>query len=205
MPPRPKVTREELANAAFRLVREKGEHALTAKTLAKEAGCSTQPIFWYFSGMAEVADEVKTRAKETFAKRLREKREGVNPFKTVGLNYIAFAREETNLFKMLYMSGTAIPDLLSDENTPFAVDVIVKEKGISSDDARHVFRELWLFSHGIATMEATGTARFSDEEVEEMLTDVYLGVLSAVQGKKTIKKQILIYAAQSKKVSRRHK
>lgn len=184
MPPKPRVTREELANAAFGLVRKEGEHALTAKTLARAAGCSTQPIFWYFSGMGEVVNEVRARAKETFAKRLREKREGVNPFKTVGLNYIAFAREETNLFKMLYMSGTAEPDLLADENTPFAVDVIVREKGISQADARRVFRELWLFSHGIATMEATGTARFSDEEVEEMLSDVYLGVLSAIQGKK---------------------
>lgn len=182
MPPKPKVTREEIAQAAFSLVREKGIDALTAKTLAAAAGCSTQPIFWYYSGMGEIVEEVFARAKALFAERLRAVRQGVNPFKTVGLNYIGFAKEETNLFRLLYMSGRAEPaKLLDDENTPFAVHVIVKEKGLSEEEARRVFRELWLFSHGIATMTATGNASFSDEETEAMLTDVYTGVLGVIK------------------------
>ncbi len=182
MPPRPRVTKEQITDAAFRLVRERGEDALTAKALAAEAGCSTQPIFWYFSGMAEVAAAVTARARALFSERLRQKRQGVNPFKTVGLNYIAFAKEETNLFKLLYMSKGRVPDsLLDDENTPFAVDVIVNEKGISEEQAKRVFRELWLFSHGIATMAATGTASFEEEDIDEMLTDVYQGVLKEIR------------------------
>lgn len=187
MPPKPKVSGEDILNAAFSLVRRRGEEALTAKTLAAAAGCSTQPIFWYFSGMAEVETNVYARARELFSERLRRKRDGVNPFKTVGLNYIAFAKEETNLFKLLYMSGKGQPiKLLDDENAPFAIDVIVREKGISEADARRVFRELWLFSHGIATMIATGTADFSDEEIESMLTDVYIGVLDRLRAEKEI-------------------
>ena len=178
MPPRPKVTAKNIEDAAFRLVRTRGYGALTAKSLAAEAGCSTQPVFWYFSGMAEVSEKVLERAKAFFAEKLRDERQGVNPFKTVGLNYIAFARDETPLFRLLYMSGKTDPsDLLDDENTPFAVDVIVKEKGVSDDDARRVFRELWLFSHGIATMIATGTTKFSEDEISAMLSDVYVGVL----------------------------
>lgn len=184
MAPKPRVNREDIAAAAFRLVRAGGIHNLTAKTLAREAGCSTQPIFWYFSGMAEVEDEVMTRAKALFAERLRRKREGVNPFKTVGLNYIEFAKEETNVFKLLYMSGNTGSGLLSDENVPFAVDVIVKEKGLTEEDALRVFRELWLFSHGIATMIATGKSDFSDGDIESMLTDVYTGVLMKIRAEK---------------------
>lgn len=185
MPPKPKVTAQDIEDAAFRLVRTRGYGALTAKNLASEAGCSTQPIFWYFSGMAEVSEKVLERAKALFAEKLREEMPGVNPFKAVGLNYIAFAREETPLFRLLYMSGKTDPsDLLDDENTPFAVEVIVKEKGVSYDDARRVFRELWLFSHGIATMTATGTARFSEEEISGMLTDVYIGVLAKIVNEK---------------------
>lgn len=187
MAPRPKVTKEEILNAAFNIVREQGESALTAKTLAARAGCSTQPIFWCFSGMGEVMQMVTEKAKVLFSDVLRQKKEGVNPFKNLGLNYIKFAKEETNLFKMLYMSGKAEPEkLLDDENTPFAIDVIVKEKGLSEEDARRVFRELWLFSHGIATMTATGTARFSEEETEIMLTDVYTGVLMKIKSEKTV-------------------
>jgi len=185
MAPRPKVSREDISDAAFRLVRREGIDRLTAKALAAEAGCSTQPVFWYFSGMAEVEEEVTVRAKALFAERLRRTREGVNPFKAVGLNYIGFAKEETNLFKLLYMSGrTGSPGLPEDENVPFAVDVIVREKGISEKDALRVFRELWLFSHGIATMVATETASFNDDDVESMLTDVYSGVLMKIRSEK---------------------
>lgn len=184
MPPKPKVTKEEIISAAFSIVRERGEDALTAKTLAAAAGCSTQPIFWHFSGMAEVEEQVRQRAKAYFAERLRQRRNGVNPFKTVGLNYISFAKEETNLFRLLYMSSRSTPlKLLDDENTPFAVEVIVKEKGISEDDARRVFRELWLFSHGIATMIATNTAHFTQDEINVMLTDVYTGIIDKIINK----------------------
>ena len=43
MPPRPKVTREQIVNGALALVRRGGEAALTAKALAAELACSTQP------------------------------------------------------------------------------------------------------------------------------------------------------------------
>ncbi len=184
MAPRAKVRREDIADAAFRLVRREGIAKLTAKALAAEAGCSTQPVFWYFSGMEEVVKEVTARAKAMFAESLRKKRDGVNPFKTVGLNYIYFAKEESEIFKMLYMSGNAGDGLMNDENVPFAVDVIVKEQGLSKENALRVFRELWLFSHGIATMIATGKSDFSDDDTELMLTDVYTGVLMKIRSEK---------------------
>lgn len=184
MAPKAKVRREDISDAAFRLVRREGIGKLTAKALAAEAGCSTQPVFWYFSGMDEVEKDVTARAKALFAESLRKKRDGVNPFKTVGLNYIYFAKEETEIFKMLYMSGNAGDGLLSDENVPFAVDVIVKEQGLSEEDALRVFRELWLFSHGIATMIATGKSDFPDGDIERMLTDVYVGVLMKIASEK---------------------
>ena len=48
MAPRYKYTREEMVEAAVRVVREKGIDALTAKALAGELGVSTQPVFTCF-------------------------------------------------------------------------------------------------------------------------------------------------------------
>ena len=58
MPPRPKVTREQIVNGALALVRRGGEAALTAKALAAELSCSTRPIFWHFSTMEELRGAV---------------------------------------------------------------------------------------------------------------------------------------------------
>ena len=46
MPPRAKVTREQIVDGALSVVRKRGAGALTAKALSEELSCSTQPVFW---------------------------------------------------------------------------------------------------------------------------------------------------------------
>ena len=53
MAPRNKYTREEMVEAAVRVVREKGIDSLTAKALASELGVSTQPVFTCFHTIEE--------------------------------------------------------------------------------------------------------------------------------------------------------
>ena len=45
MPPKPKITKQQILEKALAIVREKGLAALTAKALAETLGCSTQPVF----------------------------------------------------------------------------------------------------------------------------------------------------------------
>ncbi|MGN0667333.1 MAG: TetR/AcrR family transcriptional regulator [Huintestinicola sp.] len=47
MAPRNNFTRDEMIEAAVRVVREKGIDALTAKALAGELGVSSQPVLYY--------------------------------------------------------------------------------------------------------------------------------------------------------------
>ena len=51
MAPKNKFTKEEMVEAALRVVRAKGIGGLTAKTLADELGTSTQPVFTAFKSM----------------------------------------------------------------------------------------------------------------------------------------------------------
>ena len=44
MPPKARITRDMILDAAFDLVRAEGHEALNVRTLAKRLGCSTQPI-----------------------------------------------------------------------------------------------------------------------------------------------------------------
>ena len=53
MAPRNKFTREEMIEAALRVVQKKGSSALTARAIADELGVSTQPIFTCFNTMEE--------------------------------------------------------------------------------------------------------------------------------------------------------
>lgn len=186
MPPKIRISKEEIGRQAFELVRRQGIDALTAKSLARALNCSTQPIFWWFGTMQEVTDCVIRQAKNLFAEYVRRSDADPHAFKAIGLNYIAFAKDEKELFKLLFMRRRAdaadAPDIVnSEENSPFILEAVRAESGLSEDDAKRVFRELWLFSHGIATMIATATADFGDRAIRQMLSDVYRGVLLHIE------------------------
>ncbi len=53
--PRPqRYDRETILEAAFALVRRSGMEALCARAVARELGCSTQPIFRTFASMDDL-------------------------------------------------------------------------------------------------------------------------------------------------------
>ena len=54
MPPKVRITKEEIIGTCLALVRENGADALNARSIAAALGCSTQPIFSNFSSMEEL-------------------------------------------------------------------------------------------------------------------------------------------------------
>ena len=52
MPPKVKVTKEEIIAAALEILRQKGMEAVNARAVAAALGCSTQPIFSNYSSMS---------------------------------------------------------------------------------------------------------------------------------------------------------
>ncbi len=178
MPPKTRISRERIADGAFALVRRDGIDALSAKNLAKELSCSTQPLFWWYANMEEIKSVVLARANSMFEECLKSGDDGANPYKAIGINYIRFAKLEKKLFTALFMSDSGDRDVLSlIEKMPFILDALNKQTSLDKECALKIMREMWLFAHGIATMTATDTAEFSDEEVNAMLTAVFQGVL----------------------------
>lgn len=181
MPPKARIGKERISDAAFELTREFGADAVTAKAVAARAGCSTQPVFWYYENMDALKREMFDRGLDLFGKRLRTPRPDCkSPYLGVGMNYIKFASDEKELFKMLFMSDFGGTDRVRDElEKDYILSVIEHSDGVTGEAAERIYRGMWLFSHGIAAMTVTGTARFSDEETRKMLSKVYRGLLKS--------------------------
>ena len=114
MPPKVKITKEDIINAAVSLVRENGADALNARTVASVLGCSTQPVFSNFATMDELRLAVVEKADEICNEYIKKEIEiGDFPaYKASGMAYIRFAKEEKELFRLLYMrdrTGEKIP------------------------------------------------------------------------------------------------
>ena len=97
------ITITDILNTAFALTREEGIAGVTARNVAKKAGCSTQPIFRVYHSMEELWRAVYEKAVSFFEDYYEfYPKMGDTPFLNFGMAYISFAREEKNLFKLLF-------------------------------------------------------------------------------------------------------
>lgn len=90
---------------------------------------------------------------------------------------LAFARQEKELFKLLFMRDRTEEDSeTEDESIDGIIALISRNTGLSNEDARLFHLEMWIFVHGIATMIVTGYLDWEEEYVSRTLTDVYEGL-----------------------------
>lgn len=178
MPPKSMFTKDEIIDAALCVIRENGVSALTARALAAKLGCSVKPIFGLFKNMDEVQQEVIKAADCLYQKKMvqeiSEKR--YPPYKAVGISYIRFAKDEKNLFKLLYMRDRSNEEKAEGEETQKLIELIQKTTGLDKKTAYLFHLETWIYIHGIATMIATDYLDWDMEFVSNSITDCYIGL-----------------------------
>jgi len=182
MPPKVKVTREEIVLAAVDIVRQSGEGALNARSIAARIGCSTQPVFSNFATMDDLRGALLERARALYDENTKRtiSLDKYPPYKASGMAYIDFARREKELFKLLFMrerssSSEPEPDRL-EELYSGAVDTVSRTVGMDKTRSSDFHFEMWAFVHGIASMLATGYLELDEETISAMLTDVFTGL-----------------------------
>ena len=185
MPKKAKYTKDDIGEAAFLLIREYGEDALSARALAAKLGVSTAPIFTAFDSIEDVRAAAAERAKALYKEYLDEGLKDELPFKGAGLKYIEFAKREPNLFKFLFMGsyGEGITHYMpgADENEERIREKIEDQHEIDTENAKWLYNHMSVYVHGIASMFAMGRVIFSDEDVSKMLSEVFISLKRGVK------------------------
>ena len=178
MPPKVKITKEDILNAALDLLRQGGETALCARSLAAALGSSTQPIFSNFATMEDLQTAVLEAAHKHYLGFLsREAESGQYPkYKAFGMAYIRFGKEEKELFKFLFMRDRHGQDLSPTADFDASVEILMSTHKVSRETARLMHLEMWAFVHGIATMLATSFLELNPTLIGDMMSDVYQGI-----------------------------
>ncbi|MBQ8134738.1 MAG: TetR/AcrR family transcriptional regulator [Clostridia bacterium] len=184
MPPKAKFTKEEIINAGLAILRERDISSVTAREIGKYLGSSARPIFTVFDNMGEVIDGIEDKAREIYSEYVCLGLQNDIAFKGVGQAYISFAINEPKLFQLLFMreqsSDIALSEILPeiDDNYLAILKSITDQYPVSTDDAVILYRHLWIYSHGIATLCATSMCHFTGEEISIMLTEVFKALLT---------------------------
>ncbi len=178
MPPKVKITKSDIIKTALELVRANGESAINARSIAAALNCSTQPIFSNFATMEQLQGEVIATAYELYLSFLQNDAEsGKYPqYKAFGMAYIRFAKEEKQLFKLLFMRDRDGAEFVASPDFEASVEIIMHANNVSKEKAERIHFEMWACVHGIATMLATSYLSLDWELISNMLTDVYQGI-----------------------------
>lgn len=173
MPPKSKIQKEMIIQAAFRLIHEDGMYALNARALAKKLNCSTQPIYSHYQNMDSLKMDVKSKIDAYYHDFMMTFIDQDHHLFTESLGYIEFARQEPQLFEALFLSHltgkrTINEVLLSSWNQQTLEDT-QKEFNIDLKHAQDLYRDVRFYSHGIATQLFSKTIELTLQEVKELL------------------------------------
>ena len=90
------ITMQLILDTAFAMTRQEGFANVTARKVAAQAGCSTQPIFRVYKNMDELWDAVYDRAAAFFQDYYGlYPRMGKAPFVNLGMAYIALPERKS--------------------------------------------------------------------------------------------------------------
>ncbi|WP_185903721.1 TetR/AcrR family transcriptional regulator [Hathewaya massiliensis] len=174
MPPKVKINRDMVVYAGFELIREQGIDYLNARSLADRLNCSVKPLFRLYENMDACKADIMTEI-VNFYNEFMEKR--INPedqLLTISLAYIEMAQTERNLFQAMFVSNAnaawSIKDVLQAEWNQGVIKQTMIRYNISRICAKNIFRDTWLYTHGVATQIYGNAIVLSTEEVKELIT-----------------------------------
>ncbi|HKM22219.1 MAG TPA: TetR/AcrR family transcriptional regulator [Lachnospiraceae bacterium] len=191
MPPKVRVTKEMILDKAFAMTRENGFESVTARGLAEELACSTQPIFRVYENMESLRVDLYARSLEFFAKNMcdviskstqeikkTDKRDPV--FLGMGMTYLELAKRETYLFRLL-CAGVETDEVrvgsiydFAETQTEYTLFEDLPGMGkVPQEKKRELFLMEWIFTHGLAAMTANNGVELSETEQRELLVKAY--------------------------------
>lgn len=178
MPPMIRFTQDAVLSAAFELVRRNGLSGLNARAVAQELGSSTQPIFRLFSGMDELRGGVIAMAQERMQEFMSQALKGSDtPYLTMGISYVLFARDEPELFKVLFMRDESIDIERILPIPEELLQTIQSQTGLTPEHAKILHGWLWIFTHGLAVSIATKSCCISEERLARVMSGAFEAAL----------------------------
>jgi AcrR family transcriptional regulator len=172
------ISRDVILEAALKILIRDGYAAVNIKTIAGEIGCSTQPIVWHFENMDGLRTALSGYASGYAAKKaFLDSSNKIESFEFLGRAYVKMALKEPNLFKYLYLGESPmgkpydLKGIARDKKNKEMISKIAEQTGLNEEQVIRFVRNTLIYSHGIATMVATGVFKGTEKEMMAMIND----------------------------------
>ncbi|MGM9788171.1 MAG: hypothetical protein ACI3ZF_04615 [Candidatus Cryptobacteroides sp.] len=163
-------SKETIISKALELVRAEGSDTLSARNLSKALNCSISPLFTVFENMDEIKTEVRKAAAQLFADYVDDVTDYNPAFKEFGLRLVRFAKEEKNLFYLLFLDTEETGRDQVFKKAQECLEGIEEEYGITAQQADFLFTQMWTYTCGLAIMNMKGSEALSEDEISQRLS-----------------------------------
>ena len=183
MPPKVKFQKGEIVNAALNVARKKGIDAVTAREVAAELRVSPGPIFTWFDTMEQLRAEVYRLAMSLYRDYIERGLSGPIPFLGVWRQYLHFAKDEPELYRLLFLTrpgsafGGAMDALRFSQD--LARESLMRTYNMDARTADCYFRDMWLVAFSFATLVVTGDCPYTEEEMLAVGAEISLSICKA--------------------------
>lgn len=178
-------TKKDVLEAAIRIIRRDGEEALSARSIGKELGCSSSPIFTLYDNMDSLLSDVRKEAASVFAKYVDECLNYIPAFKEYGLRLIHLAMAEKNLFKLVFFNSET-----TFENFGMSLEVcrneLIDQYGITQEQSTAIFTSMQTFTLGLAMLCQCGALKLTDDEIGDRLSAQFASTLTFLKSGKDV-------------------
>ena len=135
-----------------------------------------------FSSINEIREEVVKKANNLYGEYVEEGLKQNPAFKGFGMKYIEFAKDEPELFKLLFMtdenkifSGNFLPNY--DMYSPKVLCVLENTYMMTEEAARRLYNHMSVYAFGFAALYAQGITIFSMDEISRMISEVFAAMV----------------------------
>ena len=185
MPPKTRITKDMIIQAAVEVARQSGYETINARTVSEQLHCSTQPVMYHFSTIDAMKRAAFAQVDHLHSEFMMTIPPEQDPILGIGLNYIRFAVEEPQLFRFLFQSGYAeennLLEMLDSEELVPILAAMREGAGLSMEKTRELFITVALFAHGYASIIANNHLEFNEELIAEHLERAWNGAVLAAE------------------------
>ncbi|MBQ1304850.1 MAG: TetR/AcrR family transcriptional regulator [Erysipelotrichales bacterium] len=185
MPPKTRITKDMIIQAAVEVARQSGHENINARTVSEQLHCSTQPVMYHFSTIDAMKRAAYAQVDHLHSEFLMTIPLGQDPALGIGLNYIRFAVEEPRLFRFLFQSGYAeensLLEMIESEELVPVLAAMQEGTGLRMEKTKQVFLTVALFAHGYASIIANNGLEYDKKLVAEHLERTWNGAVLAAE------------------------
>ena len=180
-----KISRQDIVDAAFKIVRESGWSMLSARNIAKMLKSSTMPLYYQFKSMTDLEEEVVGKAMALLGEYESKPYTDVLALNQ-GIGYVLFAWEEPNLFAAIHdKQHIPMQIKIGDQQFDMQVDELsrnIRMQGLSDKQLREFQFLAWIFVHGIASIKNWVDETNKNFTRENLIKLIHLGSKTLTAG-----------------------